>query len=64
MSDVGEMPKEKLGRGRLMVKAAEPMLLFVYPEATAIAWMVSEVETVIAVEYCVEPAVGVLPSVV
>jgi hypothetical protein len=64
VSDVGEIPMEKLGGGRLMVKAAEAMLLFEYPEATAIAWMVSEVETVMAVEYCVELAVGVVPSVV
>jgi len=47
----------KLGFGR-------PTVLDEYPEAVAIAWMVSVEETVIALLYGVEPVVGVVPLVV
>ena len=43
---------------------ADPGALFKYPDATAIAAIVSEVETVIGPEYNDELVVGVEPSVV
>ena len=49
---------------KLRVYCAVAMALAVYPGATAIAWRVSDEETVIALVYIVELVVGTVPSVV
>lgn len=61
---VGLTLSEKSAGRLLIVYVAEPTALFEYPEATAIALIVSVAETVIAPVYCVDAVVGVLPSVV
>jgi hypothetical protein len=48
----------------LIVYIALAIELFVQPLAAAMAWSVSDAETVIAAEYFAEFAVGVEPSVV
>jgi hypothetical protein len=47
-----------------MVYFADATTLFEYPDATAMASMVSEDVTEIALEYFVEDVVGVVPLVV
>jgi hypothetical protein len=48
----------------LIVKLSEAVELVLYPLATAIASMVSDVATDMAPVYCVDEVVGVVPSVV
>jgi hypothetical protein len=55
---------ENAGVARLMVNEAELTELGLYPASVAMAFTVSEVETVSGEEYTAEFVVGVLPSVV
>ena len=48
----------------MIVYAAVVTALVEYPEATAIALIVSVLLTVIGPVYCVEEVVGIVPSVV
>lgn len=62
-AESGEAPIEK-SLGRLIVKVALAIALVLYPEAIAIASIVSVEDTVSGPLYCFEAVEGAVPSVV